>query len=394
MTKLAHQKQITIMAAIYYHPEAYPPTINAITLLSKFAQIEILYRPHLENNWQFPESVHLHPSGNQIDIRDQEKSGLAKKITFFICFVWRLRRLIIKKNPNVLLLYDSIPLFAYRLLFWSLKKKPFIWYHSHDISEPNKSRKYSIGWWAAKSEGKIFPKIDLFTLPAIERIKYFPLNNLKGVWMFLPNLPLKSFYEGFNKAHKIHSNPVRLIYQGSISEGHGLESIIETLYSNQYNQRIELHLIGQVSDHYKQHLIDLAQDHNVLSQTIFHNSVPYKILPSITVSCDIGIAIHEPSDVIYQTGGTASNKIYEYAACGLPILFYKNEHYLNHLSKYKWAVPTDLNSESIQKSVNYIIDNYSELSEQAKSDFMTNLNFENHFSPVLTHLKSVINDKA
>jgi hypothetical protein len=80
-----------------------------------------------------------------------------------------------------------------------------------------------------------------------------------------------------------------------------------------------------------------------------------------------------------KTLGTASNKIYEYAACGLPILVYDNQQFRKYLSNYKWVVFTDGSVDSINTSIKHIVDNYIELSTQARKDFDLFFNFEKYF---------------
>lgn len=378
-----------IVVAIYYHPEAYPPTLNAISSLSRMANIYVLHRPHLNNSWTYPQNVHLHSSGKLLNAKQQEESSIISKVFFFLKFLWDLRRLLVLKKPSIVILYDPIPLFAYYLIRWSTTNKPFLWYHSHDVAEIHKTRKYSIGWFATKFEPKTFVNLDLFTLPSLERKIYFPLNQLKGKFIFLPNLPCKQFYSQFLKTPKVPTEPVRLIYQGSISEGHGLENIIPILSFIVEDRKLELHLAGRISERYRKELIRIAIKYDVLSQVIFYGIIPYRELPALTITCDIGIAIHEPREIIYQTGGTASNKIYEYAACGLPILYFRNEHYSHYLGKYPWAIPIDLNESSIKNAIRYICNDYTSLSAQAKNDFAEDLNFEKGFINIIEYLKSV-----
>jgi hypothetical protein len=106
------------------------------------------------------------------------------------------------------------------------------------------------------------------------------------------------------------------------------------------------------------------------------------VLPGITNTCQIGLAIYTRTDITNSTLGTASNKIFEYAALGLPVLYYDNEHFRKHLGNYSWAVPTKTSGEALKKSLEYIAGNYEELSRQARQDFLSTLNFEYRFEPV------------
>ncbi len=89
------------------------------------------------------------------------------------------------------------------------------------------------------------------------------------------------------------------------------------------------------------------------------SAVSYHELIKITQTHHVGIATHLPICIGYKTAAKASNKIYEYAASGLPVLYYNTEHYISHLSKYKWAIATDLSVQDLKKQINYIRQNYS-----------------------------------
>ena len=45
----------------------------------------------------------------------------------------------------------------------------------------------------------MFKYLDLFSLPAIERKDYFPMNELKGQFFYIPNFPSKEFYSKYYK---------------------------------------------------------------------------------------------------------------------------------------------------------------------------------------------------
>jgi hypothetical protein len=50
-----------------------------------------------------------------------------------------------------------------------------------------------------------------------------------------------------------------------------------------------------------------------LGKVEFKGYITYDELLKISSTCHIGITINEPNEIIYQTFGLASNKIYEYA---------------------------------------------------------------------------------
>ncbi len=374
-----------LVCALYNHPEAYPPTLNAIGELSKiYDNIYLIYRPNLPDLWDYPENVFLIRSQKKISVNDQASLSAVSKFFLFFSFTSGFLRACYKYKPQTILVYDSVALFTYHLIRKMLSFKHIIWYHSHDVADTAQIKKYSIGWWAAKAEQKAFRYLQIFSLPANERRKYFDLTAFKGEYFFVPNFPAVSFYNKFKKSSAPQSI-IKFIFQGSISAGHGIEELMQFINRSKRNQ--QLLLIGNIEKSYRDHIINLSQELNIERFVEIAAPVNYAVLPTITASAHIGLAINKPDNIIYSTGGTASNKIYEYAACGLPVLYYDNEHYKEYLAKYHWAFANNLSMEVFERQVEFIVSNYESLTESAIKDFENELNFEKAFHPLLSFLQ-------
>jgi hypothetical protein len=96
----------------------------------------------------------------------------------------------------------------------------------------------------------------------------------------------------------------------------------------------------------------------------------------------VGLAIHKPVNIAFRTAALASNKIYEYAACGLPVMYFDDEHYRNYLSRFRWAFANDLSYQRLDEQCDFIREHYAEISAAASKDFRESLNFERVFNPV------------
>ena len=378
-----------LVIAIYFHPEAYPPTLNAIGELSEcFDQITVVHRPHLKGSWSYPLNVTTIPSGKFITSANQEKAPLHQKILFFFQFTRSLLRACKKEKADFILVYDSLSLFAYNLIRPLLGKHK-IWYHNHDVTEQKDIRKYSISWFAAKNEIKSFRYLDIFSLPTNERQKYFHMDIFKGKYFFIPNYPAKRFYKTFYKPKQL-SEPIRLIFQGSIGPYHGIEEIIPLLGEKINGYSLELVLKGPCKTEYQDLCLHLANENKVSGCLTFIGVTPYAEVPEASASCHIGIGILAKQDLMNTTLGTASNKLYEYAAVGLPVIYYNSINFTRHLYKYPWAVATDITSNDIKLKITQIVTDYERLSSFAHQDFMMELNFENGFAEVKSYVRELL----
>lgn len=374
---------------MYGHPESYPPTLNAISCLAEQYEIKVVCRAHQVNAWPYPAGVEVLLDGPVLPAPEQEKLPIGGKIKLFLRFCRLYWHIWQQYQPQVLLFYDSLSILAYRLGASFNFSRPILWYHNHDVYEPGTVRKYSLTWWSLRAEKWIFPRLQLFSLPAIERQRFFPMRQLKGSFFLLPNYPAKAFYPQFYQKRQPVTE-IRLLFQGQVGSGHGIEEIIDMLPYRIANIPLKLVLKGAFRSGYDQWILSELKRRQLEAWVELHGYTPYAEVPKLGSGCHIGLAIFTKQDAMNQTLGTASNKIYEYAAMGLPIIYYDSLHFRKHLEQYSWAIPSDLSSDSLQKALETIIENYEQLAEFAFHDFMKTLNFEHHFNPILHQLEQKI----
>ncbi|MFQ5446055.1 MAG: glycosyltransferase [Saprospiraceae bacterium] len=379
-----------LVVGLYGHPEAYPPTLNALNELSGlFDEVDVLFRPHCAVEWDYPANVKLHPSGAAMSPREQEALPLPKRWGLVVNFIKDMAKLCKEKKTKVILLYDPLALMAFLIARVFLHNPPFIvWYHNHDVLEANQKR-FSLNWCARSVEKKAFLRLNIFSLPSNERKEFFPMKNFQGKYFFLPNLPAVSFYSQFQNTANEHS-AFRIIFQGHIDAGHGIEEILNLMPANVTGKPIHLVLKGWIRDRYKTVLTQIIEARGLRNDVEFAGYTAYQELPKLTASCHAGLAIHTKADIMNKTLGTASNKIYEYAAVGLPLLYFDNPHFNEHLEKYEWAFATDLSAHSLKYCFEQISARQAELSRAARKDFMTRLNYECHFQPLRQYLEELL----
>jgi hypothetical protein len=378
-------KNNKVLVLIYADVEAYPPTLNLINLLSDIVKrIDVIERSMLGKKNIFNKNVYIHSSGNKFSRKDQMEGNSMLKLYIYLLFFIKTLKLLISQKPNVVIVYDPIPLVIYRLARFFSNKNHIVWYHNHDVMESTKN-KFSMSYWVSKFEKTSFSIIDVFTLPSIERKVYFPLNILKGKFFFLPNYPSKKIYENFFKIREnLNSNVFNIVFQGSIGEGHGIEEVINVLgYNSDINKTVCLNLKGIISEEYKNELLKIAVYCNKLEFIKFHGFTSYKDVPSLASKCHLGIAIFKKTDIMNLTLGSSSNKIYEYAAVGMPIIFYNTPHFNKYLSHFKWAFPTNLSQDSILDILLRVNREFEILSKNAYECFLESYNYENNFEKII-----------
>ncbi len=383
------RKKKTLLVVIYSHPEYYPPTLSALENLSPLYQnIYVLHRNLHGFNWKYPSNVHLIGTKKQYAPRTVELAGFMKKVGWYLAFSWKLLKTLKKYKPDTVLIYDYLAILAYRLIYFFVRKPRVTWYHNHDVAEKQYIRPFSISWLSWKCEKWLFPKLQMFSLPSVERKQCFPMQSLGGEFYFLPNFPSEMIYHKNGWNNRANDPVYKILFQGSIGPMHGLEELIPLLAEKIAGKSLLLVLKGFISKEYLTQLKSIARHYNVEDRLIYIGPTDYRQVIENGKTCHIGIGIHKKDDIMNKTLGTASNKIYEYAALGLPVILYDNAHFREILGKYKWAFFTNADSDSLRQNLHDIVLNYSSLSKQASADFNSQLSFEHYFDPVRSYLLS------
>jgi hypothetical protein len=376
------------VVAIYVDPDFYPPTINAILNLSEcFDEVIVVSRNNAAKDFPYPANVSLKKVGSNCTVRQMEKQSLWKKGFYFFKFCLSFLKYAGKKDTELILIYDSIALYAYYLTKNLIGKKT-IWYHNHDMQDRNLISSYSIGGLAAKFQKRAMRNIRYFSLPAKERLVYFPGLKESISTFIIPNYPSLKVYKKDNSKPKDDCKTIRIIYQGFIGAGHSLEELITLLPEKINGYNLELILKGSVTDAYRNSIRKTSTKLGVDDKVHWLAIGPYSELPELTCQADIGIGINKNTDIVSMAQGTASNKIYEYAASGLPVILYNSEQFVHYLASYEWTYFSNGSATSLRAVIGQITARLKEISMVARRDFESHLNFEQVFQPVLKKVLS------
>jgi glycosyltransferase involved in cell wall biosynthesis len=201
-------------------------------------------------------------------------------------------------------------------------------------------------------------------------------------FFYIPNYPRLAQFQNVELNNRFEDFTV--IFQGAIGEGHGLEDLISV-----FPQLPDVHLVlkGPIREAYRTKLTMLALEKKVEDRVRFIGITPYNELVELTSKCHLGIAIHQGNDEIRKTLGTASNKIYEYLACGLPIVLQNNEQFRKSLQKANHTFFYDGNASQFLHIIQNVRSNFNELSLAARQNFLNLYTFETNFQRVINNLR-------
>lgn len=361
----------------------FPPTINAANVLAEngyeVTLIDIKYH-------DIPESIHLNPLVDRISI-GSKNTGI-RNVIFYLKVPFLLVRIIRKKKIEKIISYDGmsvLPVFLLKIfthVFWI--------YHQHDYWET------SSGWLRLPfySEIKLSKHANIVTFPQSDRAQKFKkIAKLKQEPLIIHNGPRKNWTldaipNSLIKKLK-DDKKIILIYQGGWSKRFSIQEVIKSLkYLPEY---VHFIILGKELElGIKKFYHEVAKSNNLGNRVHIIGSIKYDDLPSYTYFSDFGIANftfakNETTNNLLLAG--ASNKLAEYFACSLPIIAPNtdvNRKYLQE--KGRGLVPLQNTPEEIGKTIKSLIKNkklYTEISENNKSEFESELNFNSQFEKLL-----------
>jgi len=157
---------------IYYNPDYFPPTINAINLLENEYKIIIFSRnigDHLEF---FTDNVRYYRFGKNISVKKSEKKFPLSKLTEYILFTFKTIYYSWKHKCKIIIVYDSYSLTT-SLFLKIFRPNVKIFYHAHEIIEPKKDKWLNLRFWVNKITLKFAKKCKWVSQPDIKRAEFF-----------------------------------------------------------------------------------------------------------------------------------------------------------------------------------------------------------------------------
>jgi glycosyltransferase involved in cell wall biosynthesis len=387
-----NKKKIAML--IYANPDHFPPTINAVHLLAKHFDVVLMGRNQDPSNCEYPDNVTVHRLGRYTSVKEREKASPKAKILEYINFVIQARRLL--KDVSLIYAYDAFAYTAAYLCRRLLHRPVPLIYHNHDLNE-NLLPLSSLMGWVQKGERNWANEAAIVVFPVQERALFFKkLANLKNTPLIVPNFPRKSFFQvsqDWDSLIPKRFNSPQLLLQGAISRQNSLLDLIKSLTFT--NNAIRLKLIGPIQEEEQHLMTDFAAKNNVIDRVDYFKPVPYSALRPHTWNASIGVCLYKKVSINHQTIATASNKIYEYAACGLPIIVSDFPNLREHLASESWVHFADPdNPHSIASAVQDILkdfDNYQAMCLAARRSFEEKFNYESAFDPLLSQIKELVN---
>lgn len=392
--KLIGVRQVTegmlIQAVFYNNPDEYPPIVNSTRLLAPNGfSVDLLCR---ENGKHWNVS---YPDGASVRRIDTRTGSSWKEYFGFVARVLEHA----DRKASIFIGHDMHGLMPARLLAYRYRL-PLV-YHCHDFAEG--PRLLPVGSRLVRLFERIFARTaDLVVVPDAERGMIMTRELCLGRQpMVVANAPLyrspssgKVLRDALAERNKKFEKIV--LRQGRIGEGHAIEATLRSMplwASSDWG----FVLMGRVASDYLERLFQLAQMLNVVERVVLLPEVGYDQVSQFTSGADAGHALYEPIHFNNSHITTASNKIMEYMAAGLPLLVSDRPGLRSLVEKHGCGVTADESSpSSIAAAVNSLLgdpDRARQMGDGARIAFEQVFCYERQFAPFLDALQTLLGDR-
>ena len=308
------------LVIIHFLPlELYPPIMNLVDYIGKSDEFELSV---ISNRKGAHKQVSVYvPSFTHVKIfrpSQDHKNPLIRYINYFLFYSFAFIFLLFKR-PTHILYFETLSSWP-ALLYKKLRgKKVALMAHYHEYTTPEEySKRMLLSKWMYKLELKMYHlyswisqtnPVRLAKFIADAKLEAMP----KHVFHDMPNYPPLSW----NKKQVGRSEakaPVKLVYAGSLG--------YKNMYLKEVAEWLKKHQEAFTLDIYSHNLNEEARDfiENQSPPNIqYCGACDYQRLPDVFKKYDVGIVIYRPFS--QNTIHAVSNKVFEYAACGLDVWF-------------------------------------------------------------------------
>jgi glycosyltransferase involved in cell wall biosynthesis len=388
-----------LLAALYGNANFHPPTLNGLRLMAQSFAVRILCRNEDGPDAQWPAAVERENVGEFRPRTERAAAGPIRKLAEFTGFVRRLRAAIDEYRPALFYAYDPLA-FAAAIRARRFRRNLPVVFHCHDVPPVERIEPTSLQWWLIRYALR-HTRAAAFTV--------FPEKYRAAHWlahagdprpaMVVPNGAARDFYPAPADWHKLIAQRFenrRALYVGSMGEGNGHREAVRALAALPDN--VTLDLVGFVEAGFRDELLSLAGSLGLSDRVAIDAWVSNVERVRRAEEASLGLVLYHPINWNWEYSGSAPNKLFEYAAFGLPVIVPDRPSYRDFLAEDQWVVYADpADPGSIARAIEYILadpERYAAMSLAARSAHERKYNYEQLFAPVLERLRALARTRS
>ncbi len=380
-------RRLTVQGFFYNDPDLYPPIVNAIRLLCQAGfSVELFCR-----ETGGPHGISYPPEARIVRLDHRGRGSWAQFFAFVREATGRARI-----DTGFFWGHDMHGFLTARLAAWR-RRRPLV-YHCHDYADP--------GWMTAgihvvHAFERCFARTaDAVVIPDAGRAEVIAKDlRLRRAPLVAANAPiLTPLVRRHALREALHARGHRfdkiVFRQGKIGRGHAIEA---TIRSMPLWRRPDWGFVvmGLSDEGYLKSLHELARELGVADRFVVLPAVKYDEILHFTPDADVGHALYEQIHVNNVHIGTASNKVMEYLAAGVPLLVSPNAKLKQLVADGNCGVWADeRDPASIAQGINTLLADaktQERMGRAARKTFEADYCYDRQFAPVLERMCALTN---
>jgi glycosyltransferase involved in cell wall biosynthesis len=382
-----------LLITIYANPDYYPPTVYAVRLLSCYFAVHILCRNMDQPFQEWPPEVTIERFGEYASARAKEGANAAAKLIEYAKFAARTRVLIKQMRPAAIYSYDPYAFVATMLGRVGRRPLPVI-FHSHELPETQNLSWGSLENWVVRAALISTKSADAVVFPEKNRARHWltAAADLR-VPTIVPNCPDQRYFPApadWSDTIAARYRAREAVYVGYASADNGH---LDALRALAMTDGIRMRVIGGFRPEFEASFNELARELRVNERLSVDGWLALDELRARASRASVGLSIYKPVTKSLEYVASASNKLFEYAAMGLPVIVPNRENYRDFLGDAEWVTYADVEQpESFARALTSIFDDrerYVAMSRAARRAFETEYNYERVFEPLLEKIRAL-----
>jgi len=382
-----------LLITIYANPDYYPPTVYAVRLLSCYFAVHILCRNMDQPFQEWPPEVTIERFGEYASARAKEGANAAAKLIEYAKFAARTRVLIKQMRPAAIYSYDPYAFVATMLGRVGRRPLPVI-FHSHELPETQNLSWGSLENWVVRAALISTKSADAVVFPEKNRARHWltAAADLR-VPTIVPNCPDQRYFPApadWSDTIAARYRAREAVYVGYASADNGH---LDALRALAMTDGIRMRVIGGFRPEFEASFNELARELRVNERLSVDGWLALDELRARASRASVGLSIYKPVTKSLEYVASASNKLFEYAAMGLPVIVPDRENYRDFLGDAEWVTYADVEQpEAFSRAVTSIFDDrerYVAMSRAARRAFETEYNYERVFEPLLEKIRAL-----
>jgi len=377
--------------AVYANADVYVPTVAAAHILAHQFSLTIVSRNSDESYLDWPAGIEVERIGPPVPMRQLETASPLSKAREFLRYLGELRRASSRLAPAIFYAYDPIALAAVMMI---RSKGPVI-FQCHDAPALEKLPLRSLQTWLIKYALRRTSDAAVVVFPEKNRAAYWlHAAGDRRAAIIVPNGAPRDFFQPDSDWCDLAAQrwtARRVFYLSSMGSENGQLEAIDACAT----AGVPLDLAGRSSPEFRASLEKRVATNDPAERIRIHGRVDDATRMRLLRDAAVGLLLYKPVSKNWEFSGSASTKLFEYGAAGLPVIVPDRRSYREFLDGEEWIAFVDIDDpRSIAAGINSILadrDRYVTMSRAARAAHENRLNYELLFEPVRARIAELTN---